>query len=108
MQNVPIHPAMATKRYTPPRRAQVATDHIPLLHPDDPSHAIQEHWHAHCRQFQLAREEDQKLLDEIWQNVVNKVAIVSESDKTWSESLQSWVYFIRWSDITLVVPPVNA
>lgn len=104
VQHVPMHHSMATRRARPPRMVEVDGKEIPLLNPENPNHAIQEFLQGHCRQFVLKDDTQAKAVDELWQGSIDGTLSISEHDQIWSESLQSWVVFMRWATIRLVAP----
>lgn len=102
---VSIPAAMRVVRATAPREVLVTSSEIPLIHPKDPdAKQIQQVLVPRIRVFNLAKPEDVKAAELVWQAIALKRALWSEDKTQFNEATGTFVQYIRWSEIVNALP----
>lgn len=105
MASVPMTPGVKTVRFQAPREVELPNGHVPLINPKDPDHAqVQERWIAHCRQFKLWDETECEAYEEVFQQVCDGLAQISEQKTEFVPSQPGYLAFLRWSTFVLKAP----
>lgn len=105
--NVPLHPGVPTVRHVPVKQVSLPNGLVPLIDSKDPDRSkVQEVWNTKVGQFVLGDPEQLKEINRIWQLVTDGGGIYCENDyqTVWSESKQSFISFLRWTEYTYVAP----
>jgi hypothetical protein len=94
-----------TVRHVPPREVEVPGPEIPLIDPKDPPHKqVQEIWSANVDVFDLSDRDQLARYREVWQEVCDQKALVSEHRTEWVASKGAFVALLRWARLSYVAP----
>lgn len=102
-----LPPSMNPARFTPPKQVELpeGVSQIPLIAPTDPGYKqVQEIWTARVRVFDLSKEEDIKEYEQVWQNVCDGLAKISDNQVHFVEKKGTYIALLRWAALSYKLP----